>query len=128
MQNLNPTTPKTNRWLLILIVMGIILTAIFGFRTVRSFAQIQLTGLRPGTTDAESIRGWMTVPYIARVYCIPADALYQRIGIPAAGNNDRSLADLNKEYFNGQKGIILQKIKDAIHAEKPVCPTQKAKP
>jgi hypothetical protein len=56
-----------------LIVLGLILIGFFGFRAVRSFLRIQLTGLEPGVTDVELIRGWMTIPYIATAYGVPED-------------------------------------------------------
>jgi hypothetical protein len=71
-------------------------------------------GLHPGTTDVNAIRGWMTIPYIARVYDVPKDYLYPQIGVPFSGNDEKSLGDLNREYFRAQPGVVLQKVKDAI--------------
>ncbi len=116
-----PAPSKTNRWVLILIVIGLIVSAFFGLRAFRSFAQIRMTGLRPGTTDVEAIRGWMTVPYIAKTYAVPQDYLYQKINVPAAGSEEKSLGDLSREYYSGQPGLILQKVRDAIRAYKPTC-------
>ena len=121
MNNTIPGSPKINRWVLIPLVLGIVLTAFFGFRAVRSFAQVQLTSLKPGTTDVEAIRGWMTIPYISKMYCVPADYLYKQINVASSGNDQKSLAALNQEYFLGQPGAILPKIKDAIRSSKPAC-------
>ena len=114
---------KTNslerKILLVLLVVGILLSVFFGLRAMRSFARLHQSGLHPGETDVSAIRGWMTVPYIAKVYRVPSDYLYQQIGIPRAGNDAKSLGDLNKEYFFGQPGAVMQKVKDAIARYKP---------
>lgn len=116
-----PASPKINRWVWALIISGIVLTAFFGFRTVRAFAQVQLTGLKPGTTDVGAIRGWMNIPYIAKVYGVPQDYLYQQLNLPTSGNNEKSLAELNQEYFSGKSGVVLQKVQNAIQMYKPTC-------
>jgi hypothetical protein len=111
-----PASQKTNRWIWVLLTVGIVLTAIFGFRAVRSFAQVRLTGLQPGTTDVGAIRGWMTIPYISKAFGVPADYLYQQINVPAPGSAAKSLGDLSREFFPGQPGVILQKVKAAIQS------------
>ena len=121
MNNTIRGSSKINRWVLIPLVLGVVLTVVFGFRAFRSFAQVQLTSLKPGTTDVEAIRGWMTIPYISKMYCVPADYLYKQIDLPPSGNDQKSLAALNQEYFLGQPGAILPKIKDAIRSSKPAC-------
>ena len=121
MNNTIARTAKINWWVLIPLILGIILTAVFGFRAVRSFAQVQLTSLKPGTTDVEAIRGWMTIPYISKMYCVPADYLYKQLNVPSSGNDQKSLAVLNQEYFLGQPGAILPKIREAIRSSKPTC-------
>ena len=107
---------KTHRWIWIALAIGLFLTIFFGFRAVRSFAQIRLTGLQPGTTDVGAIRGWMTIPYISKAYNVPSDYLYQQINVPTSGNDAKNLGDLSREFFPGQPGVILQKVKDAIHS------------
>lgn len=116
MRDPRPASQKTNRWIWVLLTVGIVLTAFFGFRAVRSFAQVRLTGLQPGTTDVGAIRGWMTIPYISKAYGVPSDYLYQQINVPPSGNDAKNLGDLSREFFPGQPGVILQKVKDAIHA------------
>ena len=108
-------TDSTDRKImLVLLIAGILLSAFFGLRAVHSFAHLRQDGFHPGNPDVNTIRGWMTVPYIARVYRVSPDYLYQQIGIPITGNDGKSLVDLNREYFPGQPGVVLQKVKDAI--------------
>jgi len=97
-----------------LIVLGLILVGFFGVRAVVSFIRIQQTGLQPGVTDVEAIRGWMTVPYIATAYGAPEEYLFERLGIPAEGHRDKSLGQLNREYAFGQPAAILNAVKEAV--------------
>jgi hypothetical protein len=108
-----------------LIVVGIILILFFGFRAIRSYMRIQWTGLEPGVTDVEAIRGWMTVPYIAVAYGVPEEYIFEQIGIPREGNQKKSLGRLNREYAPGQQAAILKAVKEAIkqyQAENPPSP------
>ena len=101
-----------------LIVVGLILIVIFGLRTVRSYIRIHQTGLKPGVTDVEAIRGWMTIPYIGTAYDVPEAYIFEQIGIPSEGNQDKSLGRLNREYAAGERGVILNAVKEAIRQYK----------
>lgn len=114
------TDTLERKFVLALLIIGLLLSAFFGLRAAHSFARIHQGGLHPGTTDVNAIRGWMTIPYIARVYDVPKDYLYRQIGVPLSNNDEKSLGDLNREYFFAQPGVVLQKVKDAISQyEKP---------
>ncbi len=97
-----------------LIILGLLLIGFFGLRAVRSYIRLQQTGLEPGVTNVEAIRGWMTVPYIAAAYDVPEDYIFSRLNLPAEGNQDKSLADLNRTYARGQPGIMLEAVKTAV--------------
>ena len=97
-----------------LIILGLILILFFGFRAVRSFLRIQFTGLEPGVTDVELIRGWMTIPYIATAYGVPEEYIFEQIGVPQADNQAESLRRLNFDYFEGEPEAILEAVKAAI--------------
>jgi len=97
-----------------LIVVGIVLILFFGFRAVRSFLRIQFTGLEPGATDVELIRGWMTVPYIATAYGVPEEYIFEQIGVPQEGNQEKALRRLNFDYFEGEPEAILKAVQGAI--------------
>lgn len=107
-----------------LIVLGLVLVLFFGFRAVRSYIRIHQTGLHPGVTNVEAIRGWMTIPYIAKAYHVPPNYLFEKVGIPPTGNQDKSLGQLNREY-NLEPMAVLNTVKDAIRqyqAEHPPSP------
>lgn len=110
-----PTRSGWERRLTIgLIILGLVLIGFFGFRAMRSFLRIQFTGLEPGVTDVELIRGWMTVPYIATAYGVPETYIFEQIGVPAQDNQTKSLRRLNADYFDGEPEAILTAVKAAI--------------
>lgn len=112
-----------------LIVLGVILILFFGFRAARSYLRIQQTGLQPGVSDVELIRGWMTVPYIAAAYGVPEAYIFTQIGIPQPDNQNKSLGQLNREYAPGEPAAILNAVKEAVRryqAEHP--PTSESQP
>lgn len=109
-----PFGGNPRRLLIAVVVLGLLLSVFFGVGAARSMIRIAATGLEAGKSDAESIRGWMTVPYIARVFELPAEELYARIGAPQAGSDKKSLQTLNKEYFPGKRGYLVAKAKEAV--------------
>ncbi len=96
------------------IVLGLLLIGFFGLRAVRSYMRIQQTGLQPGVTEVELVRGWMTIPYIATAYDVPEAYIFKQIGIPQEGNQDKSLVQLNREYAPGERGVIFNRVKEAL--------------
>jgi len=108
-----------------LIIIGLMIIAIFGLRTVRAFRQFH--GHRPPPpfstehveTDVTLIRDWMTVPFISRMYHVPPPVLFEALGIPEQGNKEKSLKQLNERYYPQETGIVLEKVKAAILANQP---------
>jgi hypothetical protein len=98
----------------ILIVIGILLIIWFGMRSAVSAIRVWRTGLQPGVTDVEAIRGWMTIPYIGQAFGVPEKYLFEALGIPAEGNRRKSLGKLNRQYAGGERGVILKELKAAI--------------
>jgi hypothetical protein len=98
----------------ILIVVGILLIIWFGVRSTVSAIRVWRTGLQPGVTDVEAIRGWMTVPYIGQAFGVPEEYLFKAVGIPAESNRRKSLGKLNREYARGERGAIMKRLKAAI--------------
>jgi hypothetical protein len=83
---------------IVLVIVGLGLTGFFGTRAYRAYSRLQPAGLSASTTDVEAIRGWMTLPYIARAYGVPEDALFAALGIPKAGNQQLSVRQLVAKY------------------------------
>ncbi len=104
-----------------LIVLGLFITFFFGMKMLHSFKRFH----RPGpfnegppsanSTDAELIRDWMTIPYIADTYDAPPDAIFFSLGIePEKQAGKKSLKQLNDEYFPSQPGVVLAHVKALI--------------
>jgi hypothetical protein len=124
-------TPSRIRTLVfVLIFIGGLIVGFFGLRTLRAFREFG--GHRPlpapPAADAEGgqieidvnlIREWMTIPFISKTYHVPANVLFDALGIPANKNRGKSLKRLNKEYFPQGEGIVLEKIKAAVLANQP---------
>ncbi|MCB0214029.1 MAG: hypothetical protein KDJ52_32125 [Anaerolineae bacterium] len=97
-----------------LLVLGLLLIGFFGLRATFSYIRIQQTGLDPGVTDVEAIRGWMTVPYIAKAYQVPETFIFEQLAIPAEGNRKKSLRELNREQTPGEQATMIENVKAAI--------------
>lgn len=121
-----------------LIVIGVLIVGFFGIRTLHAFREFR--GHRPpppfapvnaqqAETDVELIRDWMTIPYISRMYQVPPPMLFDAVGISHKGNEEKSLKQLNDEYFPAEAGIVMEKVKAAVLANQPpVTPTLPSAP
>ena len=113
--NKSPVTPpRLSRWIWVLLAFGFVLTMLFGFRLMRSFGRVRTFRHQPGVINVDGIRPWMTVPFLSRAFNIPKDYLYQQVKVPASGSDQKSLGELNREYFPGQPEVVLQAIKEGI--------------
>jgi len=111
-----------------LVVLGILFVGFFGLRAARAARHIRDGGYGPGKplpaseTDVELIRDWMTIPYIARTYGLPDRMLFKELSIPDEGNREKSLKELNDEYFPEQAGFVLDDVKKVINDHRPPAP------
>lgn len=64
----------------------------------------------------------MTIPYIAQTYAAPERFLFKELDIPEQGNRNKSLDELNNEYYPDQPGFVLAKIKELISSHQPPIP------
>ena len=81
-----------------LVVAGLGLVGFFGLRAYRAYTRFQLDASATGLRDVEAIRGWMTLPYIARAYGVPEDSLFDALTIPKAENTRLSVRQLVAKY------------------------------
>ncbi len=118
------------------IAAGLAVTVFFGFAAVRSAVRLKAGIERRGGIgrwnrgsdfrgsgsrgadalgpEIDSIRGWMTVPHVERLFAVPADELFAELGIPPEGNRRKSLKELNRRYAPGNNGFLLEKLKEAL--------------
>jgi len=121
---------KKQRALVIgLIALGILFTTFFGMRAFHAYEQFN--GHRPPPpgkpgkveTDVELIRGWMTVPFIAELYSVPEPALFEALKIPPdKETREKSLRDLNREYYPDAEGFVLETVKTTVKKLQPPVP------
>lgn len=125
-------TPARQRVLMIgLIILGILIVGFFGLRSFHAFNDFR--GHRPPPprgrieTDVDKIQEWMTIPFISRAYLIPDRMLFEALDIPEEGNREKSLKDLNDEYYPQEDGFVMETVKAAISERKPPPPPPDAK-
>ena len=110
-----------------LIGLGLLIAGFFGMRSFLAFREFRRHGPPPLPalessqieTDPELIRDWMTIGFLSHTYRLPPKALYEALGIRPNGNEDKSLKQLNDEYFPDQPGYVLETVKVAIQAFLP---------
>ncbi|MBL8101216.1 MAG: hypothetical protein JNM02_01680 [Anaerolineales bacterium] len=119
-----PENPKQRIFIIASTILGCLLIFFFGLRAFHAFMKFK--GHRPPQpapgqieTDVELIREWMTIPFIARMYYVPEKVLYDALDIPPRENRDKSLEEINKEYFPETNGLAMQLVKAAILAHQP---------
>ncbi len=86
-----PDGPRGTRRLpaLVVLLVGLVVTAFFG---VRWWHELQFSQrVARGEIRLEMVRGWMTLPYLAKAHGVPEDALRAAIGAPVSGHEQRSL-------------------------------------
>jgi hypothetical protein len=84
---------RPSRWAVVAVVVGALLIGIFGWRAWHQWAFE--ARVASGEVQVDTLRGWMTLPYIARVYGVPEAELRASLGAPPSGDSQRSL----REWF-----------------------------
>lgn len=110
-------SPKILRILtILLIIVGLVLVCLFGMRLMHEARRARrMDFVKTGATDVEMLRGWMTIPHIARIYRVPEDYLFASLGVTAGeGYRRDSLSRLNSKLAPGQPGYVIDQIKAAI--------------
>ena len=73
---------------------------------------------------AESIRPWMSVPYIARSRRVPAEILYQSLGLPSNRRDRRPLGRIARQQGRPVDELITRIDKAIAHARGQIAPRQ----
>lgn len=74
---------------ILLLVAGIAAVGLFGNRLWHQWEFSRR--VEHGEVQVEALRGWMTLPYIARQFGVPQSEARAALGLPATGFDDRSL-------------------------------------
>ncbi|MBK9927980.1 MAG: hypothetical protein IPP66_22130 [Anaerolineales bacterium] len=125
-------TPSRQRVLIIgLIVLGILTVGFFGLRAIHAFREFRRHGPPPPfgaaesqkvETDVELIRDWMTIPYISMTYHVHPRDLFRALDIDPKGNDEKSLKQLNDEFFPDRSNYVLETVKTTILIKQPPTP------
>lgn len=110
-------------WLAIgLAILGLILVVLFGLRTVRSFTRIERDRLDRPAPRVEDIRGWMTLPHLAKVFHVPEPYLYEQLGISDDAAHRMDLRELSRTQSPEAPEQFMERVKDVIRSYQPARP------
>ena len=80
------------RWTSVLtLIAGLSLVVFFSFKAKQQWTLNQR--IDSGVVQVETLRGWMTLPYIERMYGVQQSEIRKVLGLPATGFEERSLKD-----------------------------------
>ncbi len=108
-----------------LIIFGIWIAAFFGLRTFHAYREVRDHRPPPpfkneqSETNVQLIEDWMTVPFIAKMYHVPARVIFDALNIPVDGNKEKSLKQLDEKFFPTTPGYTLGIVKTAVQANLP---------
>ena len=117
-----PGNPKQRNVVTALIILGLLLVIFFGLRMALAFRQVREHrppppfATKPIETDVNLIRDWMTIPFISKMYHVRPHLLFEALEIPEQENREKSLRQLNEEYYPQAEGVVLEKVKAALQA------------
>ena len=80
------------RWTSVLaLIAGLGLVIFFAFKTWHQWTLGQR--INSGEVQVETLRGWMTLPYIEKTYGVRQAEIRTALGLPESGFEERSLKD-----------------------------------
>lgn len=111
----------------VLVLFGAAALLFFGMRAFRAANKMRGHGPfgKPpaaNSADINLIRDWMTVPYIAKMYDVPPEALFRSLDLGSKQDfiqkeyDKMSLKELNDELYPDQPDVILNHVRAAIQA------------
>ena len=116
----NQTTGKTDRVrriAAIVFLIAILPTVFFGLRTYGSFSLLR-SAYEAGAPMTSSIRGWMTLEYVAASYRISDAALIKQLGLPSGIGPNTSLKTL-ADRASVTPSVYTQRVQRAIAVLSP---------
>jgi hypothetical protein len=76
-------------WLFIALTMALAAAGLLALHTARHVIRLRRA--------PEAVRPWMNIPYIARSRHVPAEVLYQAIGLPAERRDRRPIGRIARQ-------------------------------
>lgn len=83
-------------------------------RTIQAYQQLQQSHQRILSGDVSSVDAWMTFPYIARVYHIPENCLYQTLHLPGTWMVRHSTLRVIADYYARPVDSIIRDVQRVI--------------
>jgi hypothetical protein len=84
---------RARRAALVLALFAALSSVWFSLRTYHSFVLLR-SAYHVGMPQSSSVRGWMTIGYVATIYRVPEILLIARLGLPLDISSDTSLKSL----------------------------------
>ena len=117
------TRKRFRRIATVVFLLAIAPTLLFGLRTYGSFRLLR-SAYEAGAPMTSSIRGWMTIKYVAATYRTPEAALAGELGLPPDINPDTSLKTL-AERAGIAPATYTQRVQRAVAKLAPNVPSGK---
>ena len=86
-------SPRYRTLSIVLIGLSLIAATFFGLRTYSSFLLLR-SAYQTGKPELSSLRGWMTLNYVATTYRVPLAELTARLGLPPDARRETVLKDI----------------------------------
>src|SRR5437868_12670830 len=113
--------PGRKQWFaLVVLALVLLITGLFAVRTVRRAVYWRLH-------RDETIRPWMTVPYVAHSYRVPPPVLYEALGIPPQPHDRRPIREIAGEQ-NVSVEQLITTLQESIARERARNPSGSLSP
>lgn len=114
--------------IVLLLVLAIGGTVFAAASTVQAFYMFQQQSAMTKAGDVQTIRSWMTVPYIAHVYHVPENELYHALS--SAGLNAQPRTTLHALALRTHKPVnqIIHEVQQVILTYRQEHPQQRTTP
>jgi hypothetical protein len=64
----------------------------------------------------------MTVSFISKMYRVPEKEIFDALNVTPLGSHDKSLKELNDDYYPDKDGLVMDTVKATITALQPPPP------
>ena len=118
---MNFRSPHARRAALVLTVLAALSSVWFGMRTYNSFVLLR-SAYHVGMPQSSSVRGWMTIRYVATIYRVPESVLIAHLGLPPDISSDTSLKSLaEREHISAFKYV--QRVQQSLAEIASIAPS-----
>ena len=98
----------------VLLAIALCATAVAAGKTMQAVQGFQQDRTLVSTGDVRSVRPWMTVPYIARTYNVPASYLYRSLNVSSISQTDHVTLRMIAAQTHRTEADVIQSVQQAI--------------